>query len=157
MTDYYEHPESDCDEADQILNERVNYMSSNFTLEDFLEFDKTRDFLTQNYLWQFEQTCGEALEKFYENEVNFCRKDMSTLFKNEINHTNSELFKSIVLNNLEPIYDLDMIYCDESLSRIFVEQREEQSRKNKERKNKERLNTNVPTVKKFNWENKRIN
>ena len=158
MTHYDERQDNDCEECDQMLNERTEFMSSNFTLEDFLAFDKTRDFLTQNYLWQFEKTCGVVLDKFYENEVNYCRQDMSTLFKNETNHINIGLFKSIVFKYVEPIYDHDMIYCDASLCRSFVEQHEEQARKKKyERRMLLNNNKDGPIAKKFDWGDKRIN
>ena len=67
-------------DSDEGLCERGQYLKDNFTLEDFLEFDKTREILQQNFMWKFDNECETLLENFYKADVDYCNSDLSTLF-----------------------------------------------------------------------------
>jgi len=134
------HYDNDPDE-DSALQNRIESMENNYTLEDFMKYDKTRDILEQNYIWEFEKVCEETLNHFYESEVDFCKADLSTLFNNESNHENCGAFRAIVFKHVRPKYDLNLIYYDEKLCKTFIQYHEEHIKdKEMERLKKQREN-----------------
>ena len=156
MSKFYDHQDNDVSDTDNVLNERIQFMSENFALEDFLEFNPTRDFLEQNFVWEFEKKCEEPLERFYKGEVDYCRADLSTLFNNEINYEHRGIFQAIVFNHIKPKYDLDPLYCDASLCNIFLARYEDQLHlQEQERLKKQRENYKKNTTgKTFDWSTK---
>ena len=76
MSKYYDDNPGDIPtDSEDCLCEKGQYLKDNFTLEDFLEFSKTKEILDQNHLWEFERNCEVILEKFYKAEVDFCQGD----------------------------------------------------------------------------------
>ena len=142
------------DDEDKILEERVQYLKDNYTLEDFLKYDKTREVLEQNYIWQFDKECEIILNNFYEGEVEFCQADLSTLFYNESNNEHLSDFCAIVFHHVKPKYDLDNIYYDEGLCKSFLIYHEEhindaeEERLKKQRDSYKKMDN---AGKKFDW------
>lgn len=134
------HYDNDSNE-DSVLQNRIESMENNYTLEDFMKYDKTRDILEQNYIWEFEKVCEETLNRFYESEVDFCKSDLSALFNNESNYENCGVFRAIVFKHVRPKYDLNLIYYDENLCKSFIQYHEEHIKdKEEERLQKQREN-----------------
>ena len=154
MSKFYDHQDDDILDTDEALYERVQFMSNNFTLEDFLGFDKTRDFLEQNYVWEFEKRCEEPLERFYKVEVDYCQGLRSTLFNNERNYEHRGIFQAIVFNHIKPKYDLDSLYCDASLCNRFIEQYEDQVHSLEREQQLENYKKDSNTRKIFDWSTK---
>ena len=107
--------------SDDEESEQVKFMKENFTLEDFLAFKPTQEILEQNRLWEFDKKCDELLEKFYMAEVDFCKCNMSTLFINETDYANRGYFNAIVAHHVKPVYNLDVIYDNLSLCKLFMD------------------------------------
>jgi hypothetical protein len=112
-------------EDDKNLEERIDYLKSNYTLDDFLKYDKTRDVLEQNYIWDFDKECDSIINNFYKSEVDFCKADLSTLFNNESNYDHIANLRSIIFRHVKPKYNLDNVYYDEVLCRSFITYHEE--------------------------------
>lgn len=111
--------------SDEEGSEEVEFMKENFTLEDFLAFKPTQEILEQTRIWDFDKKCNELLEKFYMAEVDFCKCNISTLFINETDYSNRGYFNAIVAHHVKPVYNLDVIYDDLSLCKLFMEQHQD--------------------------------
>ena len=130
----YDHYDEDYDSEAEVL-ERIKHLEENYTLEDFLDFPKTREVLEQHFIWNFEKDCDDRLDSFYESEVEFCQSDFSTLFINEREFDHKGDFRGIIFKHIKPKYDLDLVYYDDALCKSFEDFHEE----NKKIKEEERL------------------
>ena len=59
------------DEEDEEYSEIGNYLKDNFNLDDFLNFDKTREILEKNCRWQVEKDLDSIITNFYKGEIDF--------------------------------------------------------------------------------------
>lgn len=141
-------------DSDEGLCERGQYLKDNFTLEDFLEFDKTREILQQNFMWKFDNECETLLENFYKAEVDYCNSDLSTLFINEKDYENRGFFEAIVFNHVKPKYDLDLLYENPHFCSSFLEFHQEKSEeleRERLRLQRENYNKTKNAGKTFDW------
>ncbi len=142
------------DDEDKITKERIQYLKDNYTLEDFMKYDKTQEVLEQNYIWQCDKYCDTILNNFYKAEVEYCKADLSTLFYNEEYNDHLSDFCAIVFRHVKPVYDLDNIYYDEALCNGFIKYHEEHINDGEEerlRKQRENYKKMANAGKKFDW------
>ena len=155
MSKYYDdNPVDNPSDSDDGLCEKGQYLKENFTLEDFLEFSKTKEILDQNHLWKFERNCEVILEKFYKAEVDFCQGDLSTLFNNETGYENRGYFEAVVFNHVKPKYDLELLYDNPSFCNSFIEFHDKKVAENiaeRLRLQRENYNKTENAGKKFDW------
>mgnify|MGYP006210869767 CR=1 FL=1 len=141
-------------EDDKNLEERIDYLKSNYTLDDFLKYDKTREVLEQHYIWDFDKECDFIINNFYKGEVDFCKADLSTLFNNESNYDHVINFRSIIFRHVKPKYNLDNVYYDEGLCRGFITYHEEHVNDDEEerlREQRENYKKTSNAGKTFDW------
>lgn len=136
----------------------VNFLKDNFTLNDFLNFQETRDILELQRRQKFDMICSPILEEFYISEIDYWNNSMSPLFINENNHKNIGCFIETVYSAIKPEYDLNIFYDNPSLARNMVETYEERMKKRDAQLRQERLDEMMKQgniMKKYDWGNKK--
>lgn len=155
MPKRYSETYNDCSsDSEEDLCERGQYLKDNFTLDDFLEFDKTKDILRQNFIWKFDRECETILENFYKGEVDHCNSDLSTLFTNEKEYENRGFFEAVVFNHVKPHYNLEQLYDNPHFCNSFLEfhqDKYEEAEKERLHIQRENYNKTKNSGKIFDW------
>lgn len=94
------------------------------SLSDFLECDKTRDILHQQWYNKFTHIIEPLIEEFYEHEREYFREDISTLFYYDTCGSFVAYLTSIMFKYIEPEYDLEIFYQNPSLAKPLLEKME---------------------------------
>ena len=151
---YIDNNNEESSDSENDVCEKGEYIRDNFTLEDFVAFDKTRNILHQNYIWEFDKECGVLLENFYKGEVKYCQRDQSTLFANEKDQNNYGYFENLVFNHVKPKYELDLLYNNPDLCTSFLDfnkDRVEEIEKERLRVQRENYSKTKNANKTFDW------
>tara|TARA_Y100000389_G_scaffold198642_1_gene235515 strand:+ start:33 stop:518 length:486 start_codon:yes stop_codon:yes gene_type:complete len=144
-------------EEEHEYSEMGNYLKENFNLDDFLDFDKTRDILVINNRWNVEKNLDSIINDFYKGEIDYNKTDNASMFANELNYKNLGIFQALVYTNLKPKYNLEIFYTNPEYAKEMVESLEdrilEKQQERLENIRKKYLNTDNAN-KKFNWSTK---
>jgi hypothetical protein len=143
------------------IDDTVAFLKHNYNLSDFLEFDKTNEVLNMDHSWSFYSACDELLDDFYIQEVNICRDDLSSLFINELNHKHLNVFKQMVFDNIQPVYNLEEVYNNPTICDLFIKHRAHKKPPTNKQKRQDDIRLNYKDVSKnkhlgktFNWSTK---
>ena len=145
------------DENDNDNNEKnIDFLKNKFTIDDFLECEKTKYLLDQNYEWN-NHNFEEDLYDFFTKEVNYCNENLDPYFSNKFCNFN-KLF-NIINKNIKKEYKLDVFYENTLLAQPLINKFDEYNEKlkidkkkqiaenyNEKYKNKDKL---------FNWNTKK--
>ena len=149
--------EIDFDEENDEYSEIGNFLKDNFELDDFLNFDKTREILERNSRWEVEKDLDSIITNFYKGEIDYNNTDLSSMFANELNYKNLGIFQSLVYSNLKPKYNLEIFYLNPEYAKEMVESFDDRLlEKEHERLKNIRINylKTDNANKKFNWSTK---
>ena len=136
----------------------VHFLKEKFTLNDFLNFQETRDILELQRRQKFDMICSPLLEDFYISEVDYWSNSISPLFINENNHRNLGCFIETIYSVIKPEYDLTIFYDNPYLARNMVETYEERKKQRDIQLRQERLDEMMKQgniMKKYDWGNKK--
>ena len=147
--DYYEE--------DEEYSEIGNYLKDKFKLDDFLNFDKTREILERNSRWEVEKDLDSIITNFYKGEIDYNKADNASIFANELNYKNLGIFQSLVYSNLKPKYNLEIFYLNPEYAKEMVESFDDRLLE-KEQERLENIRNNYLMTnnanKEFNWSTK---
>lgn len=133
------------------------YLKNTFSLDDFLDFDKTREILEKNSRWEYEKKLEKDIEIFYKGEIEYNKADLSSMFANEYNYKNLGIFQSLIYTLLKPKYDLEIFYLNPEYAKEMVESLEERAIE-KEKQRLDNIRNNYLTLenskKSFDWKTK---
>lgn len=120
----------------------IKFLKDHFSLDDFLDFNETRELLYNDFVENYENGCEKEIEDFYERETKFCNQTLSTAFAcgNEQEHLGS--FLALVFRNIEPKYNLNIFYDEPKLAENMVltyNNRLEKMHNNKLKKRREKI------------------
>ena len=142
---------------DEEYTEMGNYLKDNFNLDDFLDFDKTREILERNNRWNVEKNLDSIISDFYKGEIDYNKTDNASMFANELNYKNLGIFQSLVYSNLKPKYDLEIFYTNPEYSKEMVESLDDRKLEKQQERLENIRNNYLKTDnanKKFNWSTK---
>ena len=147
----YENVSSDEEEIDEEHEKHMcaEHIKKTYTLEQFLECPKTREMIENEHYQNFLDSYGKEASHFYETERRLYRGYLSSLFKFDTDGCIGGRLSSIIYNNIEKKYDLEIFYEDTSLVvplKIYL--------KNKGAKKRERMKVPKNATKVFNWTTK---
>lgn len=147
-----EHGESESENDD---NDNVNFLKDVFTIDDFLDCEKTKYLLEQDYEWK-KHSLEEELYYFYTKEINYCNDNSDPYFSNIFCNFN-KLF-NIINKNIIPEFDLNIFYENTLLAQPLIDKMDNFNEKLKidKKKNiaKNYNNKCKNKGKKFNWSTK---
>ena len=95
-----------------------------YTLTDFLNCDKTREILEQNWFFEFTRKYAPQIEEFYENERKYFRESNATLFYYDTCGSFVSHLTSMLFSHIEPKYDLEFFYNNTNLAKPLIEKME---------------------------------
>ena len=107
-------------EEEEEKNRKSQILKECFNLEDFLEFQETKEILEDDFGENFEKECVPQLKSFWEKQVDMCREKDSTLFKHEVDHSHFDTFLDTVFEYLVPNYNLELFYESPDLADNMV-------------------------------------
>ena len=144
-------------EEDEEYSEMGNYLKDNFDLDDFLNFDKTREILERNCRWEVEKDLDSIITNFYKGEIDYNKADNASMFANELNYKNLGIFQVLVYSNLKPKYNLEIFYLHPEYAREMVESLDDRLLE-KQHERLENIRNNYLMTnnanKEFNWSTK---
>ena len=150
--DSFLNQEKDYDENNNDHENNVKFLKEVFTLDDFLDCEKTKYLLDQDYEWK-QQKFEEELYEFYKNEVKYCKENLDPYFSNLFCNFNKLL--NIVNKNIKRDYDLDIFYENTLLAQPLIDKFDEYNERlkiDKKKKIAENYNEKCKNKgKKFNW------
>ena len=112
----YNYDETNDDERNEMSN--VEFLKDIFTLDDFLECEKTKNLLDQDWEWK-KLNLEEELYNFYTKEVNYCNNNNDPFFSDKLCNFN-KLF-DIINKHVEPKYDMNIFYENTSLAQPLID------------------------------------
>ena len=141
------------DEFENDNNEtNIKFLKEVFTIDNFLECEKTKYLLDQDYEWK-QHKFEEELYEFYKIEVDYCKANLDPYFSNCFCNFN-KLF-TIINKNIKREYDLDIFYENTLLAQPLIDKFDEYNDKlkiDKKKKIAENYNEKCKNKgKKFNW------
>jgi len=143
-------------ENDAFDENNSNFLKDVFILDDFLNCEKTKYLLEQNYehsLINFE----DGLYTFFNKEILYCEENLEPYFSNKM--VNFNKFYNIIRNNIKPKYNLDFFYENPNLAQPLIDKMDEfNEKRNKNKKvkiieNYEKKCKNKGKL--FNWKTKK--
>ena len=141
-------------EIDQENN--MLFLKEVFTLDDFLECEKTKYLLDEDLKWK-KLNFEEELYKFFDNELQYCNNNYKPFFTN--NFCNFNKLLTIVNKYIEPEYDLNIFYENTLLAQPLINKMDynnELYKINKKKEIAENYNKKCKSKGKlFNWNNKK--
>jgi len=144
------------DSDDDNNENNVNFLKDIFTINDFLNCEKTKYLLEQDYEWN-NQKFEEELYDFYTKELEYCNENLDPYFSNIFCNFN-KLF-NIINKNIKKEYDLNIFYENTQLAQPLIDKFDEYNEKHKiDKKKKIAENYNEKCKnkgKKFNWTTKK--
>ena len=148
--------ENNDDDKDDDNNEsNIVFLKEVFTIDDFLNCEKTKYLLEQDYEWKH-QKFEEELYNFYTNEITYCKENLDPYFSNIFCNFN-KLF-NIINKNIKKEYDLNVFYENTELAQPLIDKFDDYNNQFKIDKKKqiaEKYNNKCKNKdKKFNWNTK---
>lgn len=126
------------------------------TLTDFLNCDKTRVILEQNWFFEFTRKYAPQIEEFYENERKYFRESNATLFYYDTCGSFVSHLTTMLFNHIEPEYDLEFFYNNPNLAKPLIEKMEN-IKHEKELEHKRLIQENYKTHQETQGANIKIN
>ena len=96
----------------------INFLKDVFTLDNFLECEKTKYLLEQEWEYEFNYI-EENLYNFYKKEVDYCNENKEPFFSNKLCNFNKLL--NIINKYIEPNYNIDIFYENTELANPLIE------------------------------------
>ena len=127
-----------------------------YTLTDFLNCDKTREILEQNWFFEFTRKYAPQIEKFYENERKYFRESNATLFYYDTCGSFVSHLTTMLFSHVEPKYDLEFFYNNPNLAKPLIEKMEN-IKHEKELEHKRLIQENYKTHQETQGANIKIN
>lgn len=153
--DLFLHEENNVTEEDN--NEiNIEFLKHVFTMDNFLNCEKTKYLLDQDYDWKH-QKFEEELYDFYTNEVTYCKENLDPYFSNMFCNFNK--LYNIVNKNIKKEYDLNIFYENTLLAQPLIDKFDDYNNEikiNKKKQIVENYNNKCKNKgKKFNWNTKK--
>lgn len=153
--DLFLHEENNVTEEDN--NEiNIEFLKHVFTMDNFLNCEKTKYLLDQDYDWKH-QKFEEELYDFYTNEVTYCKENLDPYFSNMFCNFNK--LYNIVNKNIKKEYDLNIFYENTLLAQPLIDKFDDYNNEikiNKKKQIVENYNNKCKNKgKKFNWKTKK--
>ena len=104
MDKYYreENAYSDSDESVHSIDEKVKQ----FTLQDYLNFPKTREILETFHYQTFLETAAMDLQHLLDDIDDYCNRRMASTLRLDFSQNGKGIIVGMVYNHLEKKYDL---------------------------------------------------
>lgn len=108
----------DSDDNNNNNETNAEFLKDVFTIEDFLDCEKTKYLLEQENEWK-KHSFEEDLYNFYTKEKNYSNEILDSYFSN--NFCNFNKLFNIVNANIEPKYDLNIFYENSFLAQPLID------------------------------------
>ena len=149
MEMYTEEINSEEEDANREA-ESIQYLKDNFTYEDFWDYLPTQNILKNEFIQTFNDGVGKQIADLYAQERMHSIRQFSNLFAFDVDGTRGGFLESIVFNNIEKEYDIDIFYKNPQWATSFVSYHLEHGKKEK----KKVFVIPKKSLRKFNWANK---
>ena len=134
----------------------ANFLKEVFTIDDYLNCEKTKYLLEQDRKWK-NLNFEEELYIFFHNEVKYCNNNYKPFFSNNLCNFNKLL--NIINKNIKHEYDLNIFYENTLLAQPLINKMDynnELYKINKKKEIAENYNKKCKSKGKlFNWNNKK--
>ena len=135
----------------QKIEEKVEFIKKNFTLQQFLDFPITKKMILNDHEQKFIETAGKDIDTFYKSENYLYKEKLSNLFKFDDTANLGGGLISIIYNNIKKEYNLEMFYDTPYLANSLIKYTEDRE------KNIQKVNRIIPkkSTRIFNWKTKK--
>ena len=129
--------EIDSDEEDFLNHEnQKKYLKDNFTFKDFWEYKPTRTMIKNEFIQKFDDTCGDKVTQFYNDEKRFWNKRFASIFALDSYGTRAGILRGIIFNHIKKDYSIDFLNENPEWAQGFVQYKFENANKKVKRKPK---------------------
>ena len=116
-----EETELTWEEWEQETQEKqIQFLENNFTFTHFWNYSPTREIIKNNFLQTYIETLAKEVADFYASEHHSNNGFFSSLLSFDDDGSKGGILESIIYNNIEKDYDLDMFYENPELASSLV-------------------------------------
>ena len=132
----------------------VDYLKETYTLDDFMSCRKTRNILEFERYNTYCGACEKDILDFYSHQCRCAYESVSSILFHDTAATKAGILSSIVYDNIEPVYDLEVFSAQPSLAApLRLERERVKAQKEAERKRvlREAAAAAKSSKKNFDW------